>query len=75
MSAQSKLRPPDVVTSNQASQSSDVPATAANIGINAERRTTATNSAMSAEASNRSRPAHATSQCSVSCFEGSVALR
>ncbi len=74
--AQWKLLPePAVVTSNHASQSSAVPATAANIGTKGDRRTIATNSATSAAASNRSSPAHATSQWFARCSDGRVALR
>jgi hypothetical protein len=54
---------------------SAVPATAANIGTNGERRTTATNSRMSATASNASSPAQAMSQWLARCSAGSVALR
>jgi hypothetical protein len=52
-----------------------VPATAANIDTNGERRAIAMNNDTSATASNRSSPAQAMSQCSVRCFDGSVALR
>jgi hypothetical protein len=75
MIAQWKLRPSDVITSNQASQSSAVPATAANIGTNTDRRTTAKKSETSAAASRRSRPAQAMSQWFARCCDGSVALR
>jgi hypothetical protein len=64
-----------VARSNQASQSNAVPAIAAAIGTNRERRTIARNSKRSEVASNRSSPAQAMSQCSVKCFEGSVALK
>jgi hypothetical protein len=64
-----------VTRSNQASQSSAVPATEAKTVTKTERRTIATTVAASANASKRSKPAQATCQWCVTCSEGNVALR
>ena len=52
-----------------------MPATEAKTATKTERRTIATTVAASADASKRSKPAHATCQWCVTCSEGNVALR